>query len=393
MGLAVVAYSEHSDRANIGFMSAAPLAYVISPQPWVGFHVSKHHYAVALADRGWRVVFVDPPANLGKAGATELTPTGVPGITSLRYQTFFPYKIKFHARWAFDALMRRQARQLVEVAGLPDLVWDFDNAYQFRDLSVFEARKSIFHLVDDVSSPGFGCKMADLFLYLHPTFCTRAGGRLHPDHEIGHGLGKLHAAAAQRQGRDTRQPGTPHVGFVGNLGASWLDWSEVARMVDRHPEVRFTFWGPTPPPEEIDPALADLIGRPGTRFPGLAQPDAILAEADSIDVWLVPLRADRLPGGALNSHKILEYLSTGRVVVMNWLEAYVDNPLVEMLPEANRGELAILLDRVLADLDRVNAPEMMARRRNFALERAYDRHLAHVLSLVEPILPQSFNVA
>ena len=32
-----------------------PLAYVISPQPWAGFHVSKHHYAIALAERGWRL--------------------------------------------------------------------------------------------------------------------------------------------------------------------------------------------------------------------------------------------------------------------------------------------------------------------------------------------------
>lgn len=368
-------------------MNAAPLAYVISPQPWAGFHVSKHHYAVALADRGWRVVFVDPPVNLGRSGKTEVTPTDVPNIISLRYQTFFPYRIKFHARWAFDSMMRRQARLLVAAAGQPDLVWDFDNAYQFRDLRAFRAGTTLFHLVDDIRQPGLGDKRADHFFYLHPSFCTRAGGRLCPDHEIGHGLGKLYAAAARRQGPDARQPGVPHVGYVGNLSASWLDWSEIVRMVDRHPEARFTFWGPLPTREATDPALTDLISRPGTRFPGLATQAAILAGADEIDVWLVPFRPERLPGGALNSHKILEYLSTGRAVVMNWLEAYDSNPLVDMLPTPESTGLADLLDRVLSDLGRVNAPDMMARRRGFALDSTYDRHLARVLSLVEPIRP------
>lgn len=374
-------------------MSTAPLAFVISPQPWEGFHVSKHHYAVALADRGWQVVFVDPPTDLGKPGGIELTPTDVSGITSLRYQTFFPYRLKFHARWAFNALMRRQAHRLVAVAGQPDLVWDFDNAYQFCDLRAFGAPKALFHLVDDVSWPGLSSKEADHFFYLHPSFCTRAGAAGRPDHEIGHGLGKLHAAAARRQGCDARLPGTPHIGFVGNVGASWVDWPEIVRMVDQHPEARFTFWGPLPPRESTDPALADLISRPGACFPGLATQAAIVAEADGIDVWLVPFRPERFPGGALNSHKVLEYLSTGKAVVMNWLEAYEGNTLVEMLPTPNCTGLADLLNRTLADLNRVNAPDMMARRRDFALARTYDHHLAHILSLVEPIRPACHDAA
>jgi hypothetical protein len=164
-------------------------------------------------------------------------------------------------------------------------------------------------------------------------------------------------------------------------------------MVDRHPEARFTFWGPLPSTERADPAMVDLVSRRSIRFPGLTEPEEILTEANSIDVWLMPFRANKLPGGGLNSHKILEYLSTGRAVVMNRLEAYSGNPLVEMLPASSGGSLADLLDRVLADLDRVNAPEMMVLRRNFALERTYCRHLAHVLSLIEPITIKHPDVA
>ena len=363
---------------------SGPLAYVISPQPWAGFHVSKHHYAIALADRGWRVVFVDPPVDLARAGAIEITQTDVPGVMSLRYQTAFPYKLKFRARWLFDRLMRRQARRLVLAAGQPDLVWDFDNAYQFRDLRPFDAKITLFHLVDDVGTTGLGTKYADHMFYLHSSFCSRSGGTPDTDLEIGHGLGRLHVEAVQTQDLAKTEPQTPHIGFVGNLAAGWIDWEAIEAMLTRHPQARFTFWGPKPPTSADTAALTRILGQPNARFPGLTPPAQILAEAPGVDVWMVPFVAEKLPGGPLNSHKILEYLSTGKAVVMSWLDAYDGNALVHMLPEAGQSgtALADMLDRVLADLDNANAPQAMAARRDFALARSYDRHLARILQTV-----------
>ncbi len=371
-------------------MSEAPLAFLISPQPWAGFHVSKHHYAVALAERGWRVVFVDPPSELGAPGVVQMNPTDVPGVTSLRYQTFFPYKLKFRSRWMFDVLMRSQARRLVAAAGRPDLIWDFDNAYQFRDLQAFGANTSLFHLVDDVSKPGLGDKRADHVFYLHPYFCVRAGVKPRDGHEIGHGLGKLHASVARLPREDTRRPGRPHIGFVGNCAAAWLDWPEITQIVDLHQEAEFTFWGPLPSPKDANPALAQLLQHPRARFPGLTTQSAILKAANGVDIWLLPFDTANVPGGRpLNSHKVLEYLSTGRVVVMTWLEAYERNPLVEMLPRSGNGGLAALVSRVLGDINRLNAPQLMEQRRAFALERTYDRNILHIENLVPQLRSQN----
>lgn len=364
-------------------MRNQPLAFVISPQPWAGFRVSKHHYAIALADRGWRVVFIDPPTDLGKVGKIETTDTNVPGITSLRYQTTFPYRIKFRARWLFDVLMHRQARRLVTAAGQPDLVWDFDNAYQFRDLRAFGAKTSLFHLVDDVGAPGLGTKHADHVYYLHPSFANHAGGLAYPDHHIGHGLGRAHEAAARSTGFGTPNPDRPHIGFVGNLAAAWIDWDAIDTMLTRHPQARFTFWGPVPEPKDPDTALTRILAHPNAAFPGLTLPEQVLAGASGIDVWLVPFAADKLPGGPLNSHKILEYLSTGKAVVMSWLEAYDGNPLVHMLPDRYSTGLADLLARVLADLHSANAPQAMEARRAFALEQSYDRHLETIYATID----------
>lgn len=361
-----------------------PLAYIISPQPWRGFHVSKHHYAMALASRGWKVVFVDPPINLGKAGSVELNETDFPGVSVLKYQTFFPYILKFRFRSIFNFLMRRQARRITARTGRPDLVWDFDNAYQFADLRPFGARRSLFHLVDDTAQNNLGTKNADFTFYLHESFCRHAGARPKPECHVGHGLGKAHEHAARNprpQQNNVDHRTSPHIGFVGNLAASWIDWAAVAEMLRRHPEALFTFWGPLPDMGNADVALQEIASNTHACFPGLASPDQIIEDSKSVDAWIFPFRSDKLLGGAIDSHKVLEYLSTGRAVVMNWLEAYKDNQLVHMLPSPDSNGLPALLDGALCDLPRINSNQHMEERRTFALERTYDKHLEHVFSV------------
>jgi hypothetical protein len=286
--------------------------------------------------------------------------------------------------------MRRQAKRLVHAAGRPDLVWDFDNAYQFRDLMHFGAGTTLFHLVDDVGEAGLGTKGADHFFYLHRSFCMRAGGVPLPDHEIGHGLGQAHVRAAAQAADLPRRAGPPHLGFVGNLAAPWIDWAAVAEMLRRHPQARFTFWGPLPN-AALDRLLQGIVEHPATRFQGLTAPERILHEAADVDLWLIPLRANRLPSGPLNSHKVLEYLATGKAVAMNWLEAYADNPLVYMPDAAANEALPDLVDRLLVDFERINANALVARRRAFALERSYDRQLERVLDTAGLPSPAEFG--
>lgn len=364
---------------------SAPLALILSPQPWDGFQVSKHHYARTLAGRGWRVVFVDPPADLGRPGRIVQAPTGVAGVTSLRYQTAFPYRLKFHLRPLFDLLMRRQARRLVAATGRPDLVWDFDNAYQFRDLTAFGAARTVFHLVDDVGTPGLGTKRADHVLCLDPGLCRGAGGTPAPEDRIGHGLGAAHARAAATAVDRPRPEGPPHLGFVGNLAADWIDWPALAEILHRRPDARLTCWGPLP--AALPPALAAIRARPGTRFPGLTPPERILEQAGDIDLWLAPFRPDRLPGGAIDSHKILEYLATGRAVASVRLAAHADNPLVAQ-PDPARGEtLPDLVIRLLAAPEALNPPDLAACRRAHALACSYERRLDQVLARIGPAAP------
>jgi hypothetical protein len=67
---------------------------------------------------------------------------------------------------------------------------------------------------------------------------------------------------------------------------------------------------------------------------------------------------------------------------MDWLEAWVDNPLVDMPRDSGTGTLPDLLAKVLADLPSANAPERMAARRAYALARSYDERVAQICEVL-----------
>jgi hypothetical protein len=361
-----------------------PLAFVISPQPWNGFLVSKHHYALTLAFRGWEIFFIDPPTDLGGAGRMKIQETDVTGLSVLRYQTFFPYALKFRFRALFDNLMRKQARRITEKIGRPDLVWDFDNAYQFADLKPFEAGLTFFHLVDDIADKCQGTRNADHFFYLDESFCRHAGGNPTPGCQVGHGLSKAHEIAARNlrlEQYEAGDKGAPRIGFVGNLAAAWIDWDAVLEMLRRNPNAHFTFWGPMPGPGDANATIKDIASKSRVSFRGLTSPDQIIEDSGNIDIWIFPFCSDKLLGGPTDSHKILEYLSTGKAVVMNWLRAYESSELVYMAPAEDKNVLPDLLDEVLSTLPEANSVENMERRRNYALERTYDKRLDHIFSV------------
>ncbi|SLN11643.1 hypothetical protein ROJ8625_00284 [Roseivivax jejudonensis] len=360
-----------------------PLAYVISPQKWAGYQVSKHHYAKGLVKKGWQVVFVDPPTSMRRPGRIQLLPSNIPDLWVMRYQTPFPYNLKFQLRRVFDLLMKLQARRMTAVTGVPDVVWDFDNAYQFRDLQAFGAGKSLFHLVD-AGTQGMGEKNADHFFYLYRSYCENAGGTPLEDHYVGIGLGDAHAALARTRLEHPlpeRKDAPAHIGYVGNLAAPWIDWAGIREMAARHPEARFTLWGPLGDAPERDPDRAALRDMPHVTFPGLTPPEEIVRKSEDVDVWLIPFVSEKVQGGPVNSHKVMEYMATGRIIVMSWLAAYQDNDLVYMADDRDSRNLPEMLDDVLKQLDAYNASDRVEARRCLALDCTYDKRVTQVLKI------------
>lgn len=366
---------------------APQVIYLISPQPWKGFHVSKHHYAMELAGLGHRVYFIDPPDLTKERGEISIQPSDYSGLLIVRYAPWFPYKTKFHFRWVFDRFMRRQAKRLVEGIGTePDIVWDFDNTYQFADLDTFKADINIFHPVDDFSPRVAADKNANLVLSVDQRFLDKIPGSAQKL-IIPHGLGRKHEQHARTMLSEMIEPSRIsnrfRIGYVGNLEHIGIDWPTILATIDANPAAVFEFIGPF---AEDSGYVRQLRARTNCFLRGFMMSDEILTRACDIDVWLVCYDPQLTINGATNSHKILEYLATGNAVLSNRIAAYQDVDLVTM-PARSNHEIPSLLRGMLEDFQNTNTSQARVARIQFALKHAYTIHLLSIDDSLKGVFP------
>ena len=357
------------------------IIFVNSPQPWAASKVSKHHYARELAARGHEVYFIEPPV-IGERGAPRVAAGPYPRLSIVTYGTFFPYRLKFHARPLFDLLMRSQARRLVRAIGKrPDIIWDFDNAYQYADLSAFGAELAIFHPVDDLPARLTSTKKADVVFSNAQRYIDRLTPLPRFARVIDHGLSRAFIDRAKAVTRDPAGAGPgggarPVVAYVGNLDRPGIDWAAVAAMAADLPQVRFVLIGPFGVSGDGPPA--PLRACANVAFPGPKTTEEILVFAREVDIWLMAYDRARDIDGGTNPHKLLEYLATGKAVVSNWAEAYVGKDLVLMPPTPDNAPLPALLAEAIARLGQLNSPAEQARRAAYTLNFSYAAHLVAI---------------
>jgi hypothetical protein len=99
-----------------------------------------------------------------------------------------------------------------------------------------------------------------------------------------------------------------------------------------------------------------------------------------MDCLVVAYAPDRLWDRS-NSHKVLEYLSTGRAIVSTHVSAYRDQGgLIRMAHPDNELEFPILFRDTISRLDEFNSPPFQEARREFALDNTYSRQLDRIES-------------
>lgn len=356
--------------------------YLISSQPWDGFKVSKHHYARALAEMGHKVFFIESDPTTRGWGRIEIADSEVPNLKTVRYAGYLFRWLRFRARGLYDALGPSKVSQLVREIGVrPDIVWDFDNLFQFRSLTLFDPAVKIFHPVDSLVSGWSAEKGQDLHFTLAKEFTKGVDPEQTPTLFVPHGLNPVHSTYARgviaSPKRFRRSGARPVIGYVGNLAAQGIDWPMIERLVRENSQVMFRLIGPSKGPAE--PQYSDVIERlkaaPNCDMPGLVPADKVVEQAKEIDLWLVCYDIARRPDAAINTHKVLEYLATGKAVLSNYIKAYDGTGLLHMPDTYSNAAMPAILTRVLADPERTNTVEEMTRRAAFALEHSYVANL------------------
>lgn len=364
--------------------------YLISPERWGKMRISKHHYALELADRGCTVYFIEPPT-LDTQGVTIRQTDDHPRVYVVTYKPVFRGE-RFLPAVIFEWLLRRQIRLLVDQIGRkPDVVWCFQS-FLFRNLSWFGAPVRIFFLADQFNKSGVPpeADTATLTLAVSDTIYDRikSGGR--PVCRVNHGLQRaFHESLVQRLNEQPQASLQPPkvVGYLGNLRMEALNREAMLRIVDTCADLTFIFWGSYKPAElnlgglqsdEANRFIDQLIARPNVELRGAFHGQELRDQMEDADVFWLCLKLDltEVCDGS-NSHKIMEYLSTGKPVISQPVSSYKGSDLIYMMSPSDR-DFPSFFSATLKKLQAGEDPALSRRRMEFAKDNSYAAQLRRI---------------
>lgn len=374
---------------------------ILSPQAWGSMHISKHHYAIALAKRGNKVYFLNPPGE-GHRSKKKISINEIDGFDNLflvTHRLSFPYNLKFHVNWLFHKLMRKHAKKLWQQFPIkPDIIWSFDLNYVYS-LPVFGNRSlKIFHPVDEpLDETAIRASVgADVIFSVTKEILEKYKDHPAPKYLINHGISEDFIAPL---GTVKRPAQHFRVGFAGNLLRRDIDRKIILQIVRENKDVLFECWGSYTTgqsnlggkaDDETRRFITELKGNSNVVLHGPV-PSADLARAiRHMDAFLICYDVQKDSSRGTNYHKIMEFLSTGKIVISNNVTAYKDEPdLVQMVSERDHNQqLPGLFKKVMNEISTFNSSSMINKRVSYARSNTYQDQVSRIEQILENINSQ-----
>ena len=343
-----------------------------------------------LAASGNTVYFLNPLSpSLPGAGTLNVNKIEE-GLFEISCSRWIPSFLRFKFPRLFHAFMRSAIRYILKkIDRKIDIVWCF-NAHHYEDLKVFGAELSIFHPVDlYVEDEMPVTRGADLLLGTTDDILLKFEKQGVPCYKVRHGVaasflkycdGYLKEDARDYNGKEY----SIQVGYVGNLLKKHTDRQSFQKFIIQNPHVTFHLWGPYEVAdsnisirgETISPDVISFIEFLGSsdnvRLYGAKTPNEIAFGFRNLDAFFMCYNLEEAVNKGADSHKILEYLSTGKVCISHHISGYQNKPgLVEMLASEDNEDLPSLFNRVISNLQDYNTEELRRSRIEFAVSHSY----------------------
>lgn len=268
-----------------------------------------------------------------------------------------------------------------------DVVWSFDQA-KFQNLKQFNSKISIFHPVDYVVKESiFLSKIAnsaDVVFSVSQVILDKINTTT-PKYFINHGIDELFFL----ENKLLEKPffiksDAINVGYVGNLQMRLIDFENLIKTVKENPSINFVFIGPDKKSnlggQQQFKELDTLKSFKNTYFTGEFSKTELVKILPFFDIFWLCYNHEKFPIEVSNSHKILEYLSTGKVVVSNYISTYKNETILEMVMDNNL--LAEKIKEVTSQIVQFNSIENQQRRINFAKENTYNTQLERIETII-----------
>lgn len=343
---------------------------IISPQSWNSRKVSKHHYAEEFAKTS-KVYFLNPPSyGFLDAGIKYHKISDSLSVISLTLP--IPRFFKFKLEKVFRFFLINSFNKLISQINEIDFLWNFDNGTYFKEEYLFSKAVKVFHPVDDFElSKKFNHYSYDVGFAVSPEILFKIP--LKHKFFINHGVNDLLLVNNYHLNKVSKiKP--ENIVYVGNLSIRFLDSSHLIKIISENKDIQFDFVGDYDAENQFIHFLKtqDNVSLLGPKFG-----DELEKKIREADILLLCYKQQ--PGYfADNSHKVLEYLSSGNVIVSSHLSVYKGLELFPMSNDVQNLDYSSLFQQVVNNFASYNTNEIRNRRIKFAKDNTYAKQVERI---------------
>jgi hypothetical protein len=271
-----------------------------------------------------------------------------------------------------------------------DIVWSFD-PYRFQFMPVFQANLNIYHAVD-VHKTEVELNIADnsdLLFASSDRILDKFTTIEKPKFKINHGLAEYFLNKKHNNIPFIKNPERINVGYVGNLHYSFLDVSTLKEIIVKNQNIDFYFIGPFDK-SNLSQRINDynfikfLRSRINVYLLGSIPSTHLPDYLSQCDLFLMCYSGDKNIAELANPHKILEFLSFGKVVVSHYIDEYRNmRDIIEMVD--NNELLPSAFQRVVENLDHYNSDHKSNKRIMYARANTYSKQIEKIENIISDL--------
>ena len=367
---------------------------IISPQAWGNMFLAKHHYAIELAKYGNEVYFLNPPSKSKVKSGVEIVKSNVvDSLYLINHSLSFSYKIKFKWIGLFHFLMKFHIAKIKKTIGKEiDILWSFDlgNYYPFKYFSTTSLK--IFNPIDEpLNKAGIdSANGVNIIISITREILEKYPHINAPKHFMHHGLAEEFINPPEANFVKDKKI---RVGLSGNWLRTDIDTNCLLQIIRENPTVVFEFWGSYQEKQsnigggtdkEVASFLQQLLTKKNVIMHGVVHPKELAIHFQRMDVFLICYDILKDQSKGTNYHKVMEYLSTGKVIVANNITTYTTLPNLILMNKQREDNinLPFLFKYAIEKLEYYNQESLIKERIEFAQSNSYSNKIVQIEKLL-----------
>ena len=359
---------------------------ILSPEKWGKNHISKHHYAKELAKKN-KVWFVESCGETKSNQSIVILDSEIQNLTIIKYRQTIKGR-RFLPKKIISLLEKKIVGRILKKIGVKiDVVWSFDQ-FRFLNLNKFDAKIKIFHPVDITNSPSslksFIANSSDIIFHVSDYIVEDIQTKK-PVYFIQHGLSEEFINPIKIDKPKYILENKINIGYVGNLISKFIDWENLIKAIKENQDVNFIFIGPYKGSNLSSNSLNKneiniLKGLNNVVLAGEMKSNEIASVISYFDFLWLCYDTIKFKKEVSNSHKVIEYISSGRPILSNKILMYNDSDLI--IQCNNNSDFGKLVQDAIKNIDKLKTESLSEKRKEFAKKNLYSNKINEIKELI-----------